>query len=321
MLFASRLLIGVVPGLTVFMSIFSGKYVDLVDATTGKKALKYYINVDVIVANSKLYVAMLALAIFEPTLLAFLPWYDTEMSQIARFPTITIMRQVYVFEVLQLLVTLAAQLGIIFHTQGDGGTFGIVAIMNVVFSGLMLCLKGFDMFLKWGVLRGASKNTDCEAAQKAWKQTQGARRRVSASLEFTDMYRDRTAEEGESSSRDTIPAADSFVPNPMLNNITGSSTRGEGAASPEEHEGLLARIEAVAEDVQRIEHRTGTLEEEVTWVISRTESLESKQLSKRGRSVVPPQPPQDGDPDSELAEAPVPARVRPPVRRKGAWML
>jgi hypothetical protein len=304
----------------VFVSVFSGKYVDLVDATTGKKALKYYINVDVIAANSKLYVAMLALAIFEPTLLAFLPWYDTEMSQITRFPTIAIMRQVYVFEILQLLVTLAAQLGIIFHTQGDGGTFGIVAIMNVVFSGLILCLKGFDMFLKWGVLRGARKNTDCEAAQNAWKQMQGARRRVSASLEFTEMYGDGTAEEGESSSSDIIPAADSYVPNPMFNNITGSSTRSEGSASPEEREGLLARIEAVVEDVQRIEHRTGTLEAEVTWVISRTEALESKQLSEGG-SVVPPQPPQDGDSDSELAEAPVPARGRPPVRRKGAWML
>jgi hypothetical protein len=319
MLFASRLLIGVVPGLTVFMSIFSGKYVDLVDATTGKKALKYYINVDLIVANSRLYVAMLALAIFEPTLLAFLPWYDTEMSQIAHFPTITIMRQVYVFEVLQLLVTLAAQLGIIFHTQGDGGTFGIVAIMNVVFTGLMLCLKGFDMLLKWGALRGASKNTDCEAAQKAWKKMQGARKRLSA-LEFSNMYGgDGDAEEGESSSRDTIPAG--FVANPMLNDTTCTGTGGRGAASPEEHEGLLTRfqsweqrIEAVVEEVQSIEHRTDTLE-------ARTESLESWQLSEGGRSVVPPPPPQDGDSDSEFTEAPVPAHVRHPVRRKGALLL
>jgi hypothetical protein len=330
MLFASRLLIGVVPGLTVFMSIFSGKYVDLVDATTGKKALKYYINVDVIVANSKLYVVMLALAIFEPTLLAFLPWYDTEMSQIARFPTIAVMKQVYFFEVLQLLVTLAAQLGIIFHTQGDGGTFGIVAIMNVVFSGLMLCLKGFDMFLKWGVLRGASKNTDCDAAQKAWKQMQSARKRVSA-LEFSNMFGGGNAEEGESSSRDTssrdtssrdtIPAADIFVSNPMLNNITGTGTGDGGTASSEEHEGLLARfqsweqrIEAVVEEVQSIEHRTDTLE-------ARTESLESWQLSEGGRSVVPAPPPPDGDSDSEFTTAPVPAHIPPPVRRKGAWLL
>ena len=73
MLLLSRVVVGVTPGLVVFASIFSGSKVPLVDETTGKKALKYYINGDVIVANSKLYVAVLTLAVIEPTLLAFLP--------------------------------------------------------------------------------------------------------------------------------------------------------------------------------------------------------------------------------------------------------
>jgi hypothetical protein len=48
---------------------------------------------------------------------------------------------------------------IIFLTQGDeAGTFGIVVVMNVAFFGIMLLMKGFDMFLKWGLLRGASKS-------------------------------------------------------------------------------------------------------------------------------------------------------------------
>ena len=73
MLLLSRVLVGVMPGVMVFTSIFSGSKVPSVDEATGKKALKYYICGDVIVGSSKLYVAVLTLAVIGPTLLAFLP--------------------------------------------------------------------------------------------------------------------------------------------------------------------------------------------------------------------------------------------------------
>jgi hypothetical protein len=217
MLLLSRMVVGVTPGLTVCASIFSGKDVPLVDETTGKKALKYFIDSDVIVANSKLYVFMLALSMFEPTLLALLPWYETEMSNVARFPTLEFMKQVYVFEVLQLVITLAAQIGITVLTQGDGGTAGILVIMNVVFSVITLFLKGCDMVLKWGLLRGASKNEDCEAAQEARKRVVQLERSVEeAGFSIDSVYSD---------ARQHI-----YASNPMLQlvNVTASARPSQG---------------------------------------------------------------------------------------------
>jgi hypothetical protein len=248
MLLLSRLVVGATPGVMVFASIFSGSKVPLVDETTGKKALKYYINGDVIVANSKLYVAVLTLAVIEPTLLAFLPWYDTDMSRIARFPTLEFMKRVYLFEILQLMVTLAAQLGIVFQTQGDGGTFGIIVIMNVAFSVIMLGVKGFDMFLKWGLLRGAAKDEDCEAAQKAWKKIQ-KERSGDTGVELSNVYDDAEATADGAPKRDTL-----FMSNPMHTTPPGATTTEEGEREEEgegeEREGLLALF-ATREELYR----------------------------------------------------------------------
>jgi hypothetical protein len=258
-LVASRVIVGATPGVMVFSSIFSGKKVPLVDETTGKKELKYFINGDVIVANGKLYVVMLALSVLEPTLLMFLPWYETDMSRMARFPTVAFMKRVYLFETLQLMVTLAAQLGIIFQTQGeDGGTFGIIVVMNVAFSAIMLGVKGFDMFLKWGLLRGASKNEDCKAAQNAWKNVQkersgdGSGNREGAGLELSSLY---SGGEGDNESGGT-PLRSSFVSNPMLL-APAATAEGEG-----EGDALLARF-ATREQVAEVREDVRALERQV----------------------------------------------------------
>jgi len=251
MLVASRVIVGATPGVMVFSSIFSGKDVPLVDETTGKKALKYFINGDVIVANSKLYVFMLALSVLEPTLLAFLPWYETEISSITRFPTLQFMKRVYFFETLQLMVTLAAQLGIIFQTQvKEGGTFGIIVIMNVAFSGFMLLVKGSDMALKWLVLRGAGKDEDCEAAKNAWKKVE--KERSGEGIELGNVY-DRAEDAAGTPRRDT------FTQNPMLleNAISTARAREE----EEQEESLLSRFRTEWETrMQAVEDRQSHIE-------------------------------------------------------------
>jgi hypothetical protein len=103
-----------------------------------------------------------------------MPWYSTEMSRAAKYPTLSFLKMNYLFEILQLSVTLAAQLGIILSTEGQGtGTFTAIVVMNVAYSSLMLCLKIVDMYLKWSLLRGAAKSEDCPAAQEAWKKASG----------------------------------------------------------------------------------------------------------------------------------------------------
>ena len=143
------------------------------------------------------------------------------MSRAARFPTVKFMKRVYLFEVLQLIVTLAAQLCIVFQTQGDGGTFGIIVIMNVAFSVIMLGVKGFDMFLKWGLLRGAAKDEDCEAAQKAWKKIQKERSGDNG-VELSNVYDDAEA------TADGDPRRNTFMSDNPMHTISPGATATEG---------------------------------------------------------------------------------------------
>jgi hypothetical protein len=174
------------------------------------------------------------------------------------------MKKVYIFEMLQLLVTLVAQVGIIFQTQGEeGGTFGIIVVMNVCFSAVMLCMKGFDMFLKWGLLRGAAKDEDCAAAQKAWKKIQKERSGDNG-VELSNVYDDAEA------TADGGPRRNTFMSdNPMHTTIspgaTATVTEGEEG---EEREGLLAvfatreELRQMQQEVQRLERRQDSLERE-----------------------------------------------------------
>jgi hypothetical protein len=216
------------------------------------------------------------------------------------------------------MVTLAAQIGITLMTQGkDGGTFGIIVIMNVAFSGIMLLTKGFDMFLKWGLLRGASKDEDCEAAQKAWKKIQKERARSSIvgsgrdgdAMEIGTLYGDAT--DGDCGP----PTRDSFVDNPMMTMsplaFPTSAVPGETEDKRSEREALLARFptrdemresiggvrEEVLEEVRRVERRvTGALAGDDDGQSSKLEKDKDKKKRKSSRSdrssaVATPSPP------------------------------
>jgi uncharacterized membrane protein len=205
-----------------------------------------------------------------------LPWYDTDISRIARFPTLEFMKRVYLFEILQLMVTLAAQLGIVFQTQGDGGTFGIIVIMNVAFSVIMLGVKGFDMFLKWGLLRGAAKDEDCEAAQKAWKKIQKERSGDNG-VELSNVY------DGAEATADGDPPRNTFMSDNPMHTTSPGATAMEGEEG--EREGLLAVFvtreeqhrdrqelreemrQELRQEIQRLERRQDSLERDAQGAI------------------------------------------------------
>lgn len=73
-LFIARFLVAAAPGVTTLRSIFS-PHVPPFDEETRRKNIKYYIDSDVVIQNSKLYVATVFLSVLEPNLLAYLPWY------------------------------------------------------------------------------------------------------------------------------------------------------------------------------------------------------------------------------------------------------
>ena len=168
-LLLSRAVLAAPPGVLLMYAIFCGGEED-VDAQ-GTRTFRYYLDTNVVTKNAKIYLGVIVLGLFEPPLLAFLPWYRTDFSEAAQFPTLGIMRLCYGFKVLQLVVTLTAQVGLLVlqthSAAGTDNTAGTIIILNVTFTCVNAAFKGFEMFLKSSVLRGTTKSNDCEAARRA----------------------------------------------------------------------------------------------------------------------------------------------------------
>jgi hypothetical protein len=167
-LLLSRVVLAAPPGVLLMYAIFCGGEASVDEQ--GRRTFKYYLDTTVVTKNTKIYVGVIVLGLFEPPLLAFLPWYRTEFSEAAQFPTLGIMRLCYGFKVLQLVVTLTAQVGLlvlqVHSAEGTDNTAGTIIILNVTFTCINAVFKGFEMFLKSSVLRGTTKSNDCEAARR-----------------------------------------------------------------------------------------------------------------------------------------------------------
>jgi hypothetical protein len=164
LLLLSRIVVSVPPGAMLMYAIFCSS--KLVDESTGEKTFKYYLDVDTVTKNTKTYMMVIVLGLFEPPLLAFLPWYESEFSVASGFPSLRLMRLCQFFKVLQLVVTLVAQVGLLMAQRGyTDNTAGTIIILNVTFTCVAASIKGFEMFLKSSVLMGAAKSDDSETAK------------------------------------------------------------------------------------------------------------------------------------------------------------
>jgi hypothetical protein len=265
----SRLLVAIAPGLMVFRVMFFGG--DAIDKTGGK-SLKYYMNGDIVVANSKLYTVALFLGLFDAPLLSFLPWYESEFSLASKFPTSKFMVTCYAFKLAQLILTLIAQIGIIVVSSRAGNTtdpvFTAIVVLNIVFSCFMVILRSMEMMLKWGLVNGSNKSEESGAANAACGNASAAANSVNAN-----------ANEGggndiEMSSRGEVRLDDiyrhrespSTILNPMLSGCATATTLASASASASvsaaEHESLLASFatqeqvkEMLLEQEARIEER------------------------------------------------------------------
>jgi hypothetical protein len=102
------------------------------------------------------------------------------------------------------------------------------------------------MILKWGLLRGAAKDEDCEAAQNAWKKLQKKERSADDDVELSNVYGDTEA------TADGGPRGNTF----MSSNPMHSTSPGATAMEGEEREGLLALFVTREEQHRdREEHR------------------------------------------------------------------
>lgn len=119
LIMSSRLILGVFPGLYVgYVILFSS--LPSVDSETQTKTFRYFLDIKVTFEYSKPYAVLLLLACLEPPLLSFLPWFQSEFSNVALFPTMGLLRACYTFKFLQLIVTFTGQLMILSYqfTQG-----------------------------------------------------------------------------------------------------------------------------------------------------------------------------------------------------------
>ena len=82
--------VAVPPGVAMMRKSIFGGDVSVIDPRTGKKNIKYYLDVEMVSRNSKVYSMLLVFALFEPMLLQFLPWWKTGLSELAEFPTLPI---------------------------------------------------------------------------------------------------------------------------------------------------------------------------------------------------------------------------------------
>jgi hypothetical protein len=162
----SRTVVASPPGIILMWAVFIQQ--DKVDPTTQQRTLKYHLDDETIHKNIKTFAVVLFLGCFEPPLLSFLPWYETPFSGSAQFPNLFLMRAVYFAKGCQLCITLIAQiLVLVAQRDNTSSAIGIIIILNVVFTSANALLKGFEMFVRLGILRGVEKSDDSPVAKRA----------------------------------------------------------------------------------------------------------------------------------------------------------
>ena len=107
---------------------------------------------------------------------------------------------VFGFKAAQLLVTFGAQVAILIIVDHYDSTFGIIAILNIIFSLITLFMRGWDMVVKRGILRNSAKSDDCEAARRALGIDHASTSSVTDNtrLELGTIYTENPLLEGQS---------------------------------------------------------------------------------------------------------------------------
>merc|ERR1711871_1682656 len=131
--------------------------------------MKYYVESRKIFQSSKTYTVLFILALFDPLLLSFLPWYSSPFADASYFPTLSNMRLCLLVKLLQLLVTFVAQIMVALYNEnqrtGDG--FKALLYLNLSLSGLAFFVRIIEAYLKRGLLTNSGLSEESEAANHA----------------------------------------------------------------------------------------------------------------------------------------------------------
>ena len=167
MLLGSRFIIAPYPAIVVGYQLLVST-APLENPDTGEKSLKYYVEGKKMFKGSKAYTLLIVMAVFEPPLLTFLPWYNTPFSDASFFPTLSTMKLCYGVKVLQLIVTFAGQILVVVEQQGTNNEgFKALMYLNIALSLLVLTMKLVEVGMKRNILTSASLSDQCNAADVA----------------------------------------------------------------------------------------------------------------------------------------------------------
>jgi len=114
-------------------------------------------SVNVFKASST-YGPLIFLSFFDCSMLTFLPWNISEISELSRgYPTVQIFRMCLFFKMTKLVLTFCGQTGNLLEIGVTGNTFSIFVLVNVGLSTLELTIAILSAILQWGILTGTSK--------------------------------------------------------------------------------------------------------------------------------------------------------------------
>lgn len=143
-----------------------------VDPQSGAKSLQYYVETKKIFMSSKIYTALCILALFDPLLLSFLPWYSSSFSDVSLFPTLSNMKMCLFVKLLQLLLTFVSQIMVAVYDehQRTDSNFKALLYLNLALSGLTFLVKMAEACMKRGLLAGSGLSEESEAADEAARE-------------------------------------------------------------------------------------------------------------------------------------------------------
>jgi hypothetical protein len=236
LLLVSRSVVSVPPGAMLMYAIFCSS--EFVDEATGAKNFRYYLDSAKVTKYAKTYLMVITLGLFEPPLLSFLPWYSTEFSQASGFPSPRLMQMTYFFKILQLTMTLTAQVGLLVAQKGHtDNASGALIIVNLVFTCVSAFIKSGEIFLKYSVLTGANMRDDCEAARDSASGAAAGTLDDEITMGLSDLYTNKS-----STSKTVLQIChpSNYTANPMM---LSSSPRPAAAPSEDETEKLLEAMQ------------------------------------------------------------------------------
>ena len=187
MLLISRFLVASVPTLILIFVLVIGRSVDRSTSTpttpndeipveigiavqqvpSHRLDSKFFLHEKLLFTNSKLYVMLLLLALFEPPVISLMPWYLSPFVEVAGFPNMAHLQLFSGAKFAQIVITSVAQImiGTSVQNRSTGVAFLLLLYLNIIFSVVTFFFRIAEFALKWNILQESDLSDDVSASR------------------------------------------------------------------------------------------------------------------------------------------------------------